>query len=232
MSGAAPILELLGAVPDPAEGRLPPATFDLSVMSGEFALIEAKDPLLAAEFTDLCCGLLTIRKGSVRFLGRDWATSADEIAAAMRGRIGRVYGPESWIGSLSADANILWSQLHHTRRSESVLREAAADVSRRFGLPGLPLDRPAALSDTDLLRAGCVRAFVGEPQLVILANGELDEIADLRSALLNAITAMRHRQAACLWLTDGGQIWQDRSCPATIRLRLSERGLVQVGSVS
>jgi len=227
-SVAAPILELLGALPDAAECRLVPATLDLSITSGDFVLVEARDRLLAAEFADLCCGLLTIRRGSVRFLGRDWATSADEIAAAMRGRIGRIYGPESWIGFLSTDVNILWSQLHHTRRAESALREAAADVARSFGLPGLPLGRPAALSDADLLRASCVRAFVGEPQLVILDNGELEEIADLSSALLNAIMAMRHRYAACLWLTDGGRIWQDRSCPATIRLRLTDRGLVRV----
>jgi phospholipid/cholesterol/gamma-HCH transport system ATP-binding protein len=232
MSGAAPILELLEALPDPVESCLPPVPIDLRIMPGEFALIEADDRVLAAEFADLCCGLLKLRKGSVRFLGRDWATAAAEMAAAMRGRIGRVYGPESWIGSLSTDANILWPQLHHTRRSEAALRETAAEVSRRFGLPGLPLGRPVALSDADLLRASCVRAFVGEPQLVILDNEELEEIADLRSALLNAVMAMRHRHAACLWLTEGRQIWQDRSCPATIRLRLSERGLVQAGSVS
>jgi phospholipid/cholesterol/gamma-HCH transport system ATP-binding protein len=232
MSDSAPILELLGARPDPAESRLASVTFDLSIMSGEFILIEAPDPLLAAEFADMCCGLLKMRNGSVHFLGRDWAAAGDDMAAAMRGHIGRLYGRQSWIGYLGTDVNIMWPQLHHTRRPEASLRETAAEVCRGFGLPGLPLDRPAALSDADLLRAGCVRAFLGEPQLVILDNGTLEELADLHAPLLNAIMAMRHRHAACVWLTKGGRIWQDRACPATNRLRLSERGLAQAGSLS
>jgi phospholipid/cholesterol/gamma-HCH transport system ATP-binding protein len=232
MSSATPILELLGARPDPGDGRLPPARFDLCLMSGDFALVETHDPSLAAGFADLCCGVLKLRDGSVRFLGRDWATVPDEVAAAMRGHIGRIYGAESWMGFLGTDVNILWSQLHHTRRSEAAVRQTAAEVSRSFGLPGLPLGRPDALSDADLLRAACVRAFIGEPQLVILDNGKLESLTDLRSELLHAITAMRDRQAACLWLTDGGPIWQDGSCPATTRLRLSEHGLVRVGPLS
>lgn len=232
MSGAQPILELVQALPDAAESRLAPAAVDLRIASGELVLIDVSDLPLWSEFADLCCGLVKLREGNVRFLGRDWAAAADETAAAMRGRIGRIYGPESWNGFLSIDVNILWSQLHHTRRSEQALREAAADISRGFGLPGLPLGRPVELSDADLLRAGCVRAFLGEPQLVILDNAELEDFVDLHSALLNAIMAMRHRHAACIWLTNGGRIWRDRSCPATDRLRLSEHGLVQVGSVS
>src|SRR3974390_1027876 len=153
MNAATPILEIAGALPDSAESRIPGVPLYLRIMPGDFALIDIPDPQLAAEFADLCCGLLRIRQGSVRFLGRDWAGVPDELAAAMRGRIGRMYGPGSWVGFLGTDVNILLSQLHHTRRTEAGLRDAAAELSYRFGLPGLPLAPPAAVSAADLLRA-------------------------------------------------------------------------------
>lgn len=204
-------------------------SLDLCIMPGDLALIDVQDSRLAGEFADLCCGLLKARTGSVRFLGLDWGTASDEVAAAMRGRIGRMYGPGSWLGSLGTDANILLSQLHHTRRSELSLRGSAAELAVNFGLPGLPVSRPIALSDADLLRAACVRAFIGEPQLILLDNGSIESIADLRIAFVNAVVAAQcDRKSACIWLTRRGPVWRDSSFPATIRMRLSDNGLVKL----
>jgi phospholipid/cholesterol/gamma-HCH transport system ATP-binding protein len=225
MSGATPILELIGACPDTVSSRLPPVPLDLQLMPGQCALIEARDPAQAAEFADLCCGLLPLHQGSVRFLGRDWTDTTEEQASAMRGRIGRVYGAGAWINFLGTDVNILLSQLHHTRRPESVLREAAAELARDFGLPGLPLNRPGALAAADLVRAACVRAFMGEPLLLILESPAQNQFADLVPPLLNALMAAHDRHAASIWLTRGEAVWFDRYFPATKRLRLLERGL-------
>jgi phospholipid/cholesterol/gamma-HCH transport system ATP-binding protein len=225
MSGTTPILELIGALPDAATSRLPPVPLDLQLMPGQCALIEARDPAQAAEFADLCCGVLPLRKGNVRFLGRDWADTPDELAAAMRGRIGRLYGTGAWIDFLGTDVNILLSQLHHTRRTEAALRDTAAELSRSFGLPGLPLTRPDALAAADLTRAACVRAFMGEPLLLLLESPEQERSTDLVQSLLDALAAARDRQAASIWLTRSDAVWHDRSFPATMRLRLLERGL-------
>jgi phospholipid/cholesterol/gamma-HCH transport system ATP-binding protein len=195
-------------------------------MAGDSVLIEAHDPLQAAEFADLCCGLLPLRSGSVRFLGNDWASTPHERASALRGRIGQLCGANSWINFLSADANILLQQLHHTRLPVELLRDRAAELSCGFGLPGLPLARPHELRSEDLVRAACVRAFIGEPRLVILRSQELEHVADLRPALLNALTAAHNRQAATIWLMPSRQVWNDRSVPATLRLRLTDHGLV------
>lgn len=232
MSGTAPILELIDAHPDTATSYLPPVPLNLELLSGQSALIEARDPAQAAEFADLCCGLLPLRQGGVRFLGRDWADTPDELAAAMRGRIGRTYGAGAWIGFLGTDVNILLSQLHHTTRSEAVLRATAAELSRGFGLPGLPLTRPNALAAADLVRAACVRAFMGEPLLLLLESPEQEQMADLVQSLLDALAAAHDRRAASIWLTRSDAVWHDRSFPATMRLRLMERGLTPVRSLA
>jgi phospholipid/cholesterol/gamma-HCH transport system ATP-binding protein len=200
-------------------------------MAEDSILIEADDPSQATEFADLCCGLLPLRSGSVRFLGNDWASTSHERACALRGRIGQLRGANSWIRFLSVDANILLQQLHHTRLPMELLRDRAAGLSLGFGLPGLPVTRPDELSFEDLVRAACVRAFIGEPRLVILnSHQELEHVPDLRPALLNALTAARNRQAATIWLRPSDVVWNDRSAPATVRLRLTNRGL-QAGRI-
>jgi phospholipid/cholesterol/gamma-HCH transport system ATP-binding protein len=228
MSGTAetPVLEIAGAIPAPVGSRLPSVPLNLLVMPGECVLIDTRSPLQATEFIDLCCGLLPLRSGFVRFLGRDWAETTHELSSALRGHIGRLYGAESWIGFLPVDTNILLPQLHHTRRREAVLRATATDLAIGFGLPGLPVSQPNALTAGDLLRAACVRAFMGEPRLLLLDNPELERIADLVPALLNALMAARDNGAASIWVTRSDTLWKDRSFPASMRFHLAERGLV------
>jgi phospholipid/cholesterol/gamma-HCH transport system ATP-binding protein len=106
------------------------------------------------------------------------------------------------------------------------LRDAAAELARSFGLPGLPLVRPGALTEADLARAACVRAFLGAPRLVLLESPVQEQFDDLIPPLLDAVAAARDRGAAAIWLTQSDLVWRDRSFPATCRLRLTEYGLV------
>jgi phospholipid/cholesterol/gamma-HCH transport system ATP-binding protein len=228
MRDSTAILELLEAVPDQETSELPPVPIDLTLMAGDFALIEVRSRVRAAQFADLCCGLLPVMRGSVRFLGRDWASESDEQAAAVRGRIGRVHGMGAWINFITTDLNVLLPQLHHTRRPVAALRDAAADLARSFGLPGVPLVRPAALTAADQARAACVRAFLGDPRLVLLESPVQAQFADLIPPLLNALAAARDKGAAAIWLARTDLIWRDRSFPATCRLRLTEYGLIPV----
>jgi len=118
--------------------------------------------------------------------------------------------------------NILLPQLHHTDPSE--LRERAIALSCAFGLSGLPLVRPGELAASDLARAACVRAFLGDPALVLLESPV--RFANLMPPLLNALIAARDGGAAVVWFTRSDLVWRDSSVPATVRLRLGERGLV------
>ncbi len=227
MREATPALELAAAEPR-AGGILPPVALDLRLMPGECALIEMRDPVAIAEFADLCVGLRPLGRGRVCFLGRAWSGLTARVATALRGRIGRIAAAGAWIDFLGTDTNVLLPHLHHTKREEPILRAAAATLAREFGLPGLPLVRPDALSAADLARTACVRAFLGEPRLLLLETPVQTQFLDLIAPLLNAIAAARDRGAAVIWLTRRYSARADRSFPATHRLRMTERGLQPV----
>jgi phospholipid/cholesterol/gamma-HCH transport system ATP-binding protein len=223
-----PILDLSAARPLHEAGAAPPAAVDLRLLAGEFALVDARLAGEAAWLADLCSGLVPLAAGSVSFLGRDWSAMPWDYAAALRGRIGRVFQSGSWIGSIDVATNILLPQLHHTRDDPSGLRQRAVALSCAFGLPGLPLVRPGELVASDLARAACVRAFLGDPELILLEDPVQERFISLIAPLLNALASARDRGAAAIWFTRSDVVWCDPSFPATHRLRLGERGLLRV----
>ncbi len=226
MTEGTPILELERAEPASADDSFPPVS--LRLMQGEFVLIDARGSGRAKMLADLCCGILPLVQGQVRFLGRDWTKIPHLYAEAMRGRIGRVFARGGWIGFLDIATNIMLPQLHHTRRDPAVLREQASELARHFGLPGLPLGRPSELSGPDLARAACVRALLCEPVLLLLESPIQAQYGELVPAVMNAATSVRDRGGAVVWLTRSDLIWTDRSIPASQRLRLQDQGLIPV----
>ena len=228
MASNQPVLDISQAAPQTGqdEFRFHPITLQLG--PGDFALVEANDPQRAAWFADLCCGLVRLAEGTVSFLGRDWTTVTPDYAGALRGRIGRVFGNAGWIDFLDVATNVLLPQLHHTRRDARELREEAATLAGSFGLPGLPTGHPRDLSAKDLARAACIRAFLGEPALLLLESPLQARFPDLAVPLLEALTAARQRGAAAIWLTGSDHVWRDRSAPVTHRLRLRDYGLFPV----
>ena len=200
-------------------------TLDLQLEPGDLALIDARDLLLASGFADLCCGLLPPQEGEVRFLQRDWSRQPLEMADALRGLIGRVMSNPGWLRFLDATTNVLLQQIHHTRTNLDALREDAARLATHFGLPGLPNGPIAELSAGDLMRLGFVRAFIGEPRLVILESPVQGLHQDMVPALLNRLWEVRDRGGAAIWLTRSRLIWDNPLFPATHRLRLDHQGL-------
>jgi ABC-type lipoprotein export system ATPase subunit len=227
MAAAGAILSLSGVRSAELFGRLA-AGLDLQLDSGDLALIDARDPLLAAGFADLCCGLHRPVEGEVRFLQRDWSGQPTETADALRGLIGRVMSSPGWLRFLDAATNVLLQQIHHTRTDIESLREDAARLATQFGLPGLPNGTIAELSSGDLMRVGYVRAFVGEPKLVILESPVQGLHQDMVPALLNRLWEVRDRGGAAIWLTRSRMIWDNPLFPATHRLRLGHQGLSSI----
>ncbi|MCQ8241779.1 ATP-binding cassette domain-containing protein [Rhizosaccharibacter radicis] len=228
MRSDVPVLVLEDAVPVFEASGLPPWPMRLSLMPGDCALVETRSGRDAAALADLCIGLVPLRSGAVRMLGSDWDRLDNRRTAALRARVGRVRQRGAWSDMLSAQLNILLPQLHHTDRSVGELMEAATSLARRFGLPGLPTERPDRLSEADLARAACVRALLGRPALLLLENPVAAEQPDLLPPLLDTMARMRERGCAVLCLVRDPAVWRSFERWTTHRLQLGENGLVPI----
>lgn len=215
------VLEIEALVPQEAPGAAP---FSLRLEAGQLALVGAEGAEVGGLLADCCCGIARPREGAVRLLGHDLAAQPAGALHDLQARIGRLPADGGWLPHLGVAENVVLPLLYHTSAEAGPLREAAALLARDFGLPGLPLGRPARLPALDLLRAGCVRAFLGQPVLVLLECGLEEPVpAELIAPLLRAIGAARGRGAACLWLTGSPRLLRDAAIPAAQRLRLPWR---------
>jgi phospholipid/cholesterol/gamma-HCH transport system ATP-binding protein len=190
---------------------------DLTVCAGDLILIQPGDDQHERTLANAACGLLAPVSGEVRFLGRDWAVTSPDHGNAMRGRIGHAFQTGEWVPYLSLADNILLGELYHTRRPYTEIRDEAAALATRFGLPGLPLEPPARFSVPDLRRANYVRALLGEPALILLESPAREVIVEILDPVLNAIRAARDRDAAVIWFMLDTRLWFEASVPATRR---------------
>jgi phospholipid/cholesterol/gamma-HCH transport system ATP-binding protein len=198
------------------------------VRGGDLLFLRGERAGQARAIFDLCSGLTPPFGGSVHFLGRDWEGVQPDIANAMRGRIGRVFSRGSWIEDVTIQENILLPELHHTRRPIREVRQEAGRLALQLGLPGIPLGYPADLPLSDLNRAAWIRAFLGNPSLILLEEptsqlGERDV-----APLIALIREARDRGAAVVWVTLNDSLWRDPSIPVTRRYRLIGRRLIEV----
>lgn len=181
---------------------------------------------------DVAQGLVPPESGMVSFLDLDWQTLLADAAASQRGKIGRLFDDEGWISDLDVDENILLAQRHHTQRSDDEIMAEAFQFARMFGLPGLPRGRPGKVRRWDLRKAACIRAFLGQPTLIILEQPVRGVYADSMAPLLNAVQSARRRASAVLWTVTDPQIWNNLGIHATTRARMlgSEMRLMESNS--
>jgi phospholipid/cholesterol/gamma-HCH transport system ATP-binding protein len=200
----------------------------LNLLGGELLLVRVERPQQGTVLADACAGLALPPEGEVYFLGKEWSQLPPDIANALRGRIGRVFARGNWMGHLSLLENVLLPLLHHTRRPVTELRDAAVMLAEKFGLPGVPVGHSNDSLPVDLQRAACVRAFLGQPVLILLEEQNPGCFKEMMPNLINAIRKARNRGAAVMWLTSDKFLWRDQSIPATRRYRLAGRKLMEV----
>jgi phospholipid/cholesterol/gamma-HCH transport system ATP-binding protein len=209
-------------------GRSGSVEVGLDLLGGELSLIRIERQQQGTVLGDACAGLTLLSKGQVVFLGKEWSQLPPDIANALRGRIGRVFARGGWLGHLSLLENLLLPQLHHTRRPITELRDEAFVLAENFDLPGVPLGHSNDCLPADLQRAACVRAFLGQPMLIVLEEQNQGCFKEMMPNLINAIRQARNRGAAVMWLTSDKFIWRDQSIPVTRRYRLAGRQLMEV----
>ncbi len=203
-------------------------TLSFPVRGSDLVFLRIERTSQARTIFDLCSGLTAPFEGSVQFLGRDWAGMQPDTANAMRGRIGRVFSRGSWIEETTIQENILLPELHHTRRPVKEVQTEAGHLALQLELPGIPLGYPADLPPSDLKRAAWIRAFLGNPSLILLEEPTSPfENRDV-APLITLIRSARDRGAAVIWATLNDSLWSDPSIPATRQYRLIGHRLLEV----
>ena len=82
----------------------------------------------------------------------------------------------------------------------------------------------------DLQRAACIRAFMGQPRLVILEEPTRRMGEGFLPGLTKAIDSARAGGAAVLWLTQSDTIWRRPFVGCTYRYRAVGSGLVEAAA--
>ncbi len=104
----------------------------------------------------------------------------------------------------------------------------ATALARLFGLPGLPVGRSETTPLRALIRAACVRGFLGSPDLIVVHDQMLDQSAGLAVPMAQAISAACDRGATVLWITTNLAARAAEFVHANHVLRLGDGGLVPV----
>ena len=164
----------------------------------------------------------------MRFLGVDWATRARTEQLRRRRRVGVVVQTEVWPSQMTVMDSMLLAQLHHSDRERDDVVAEATELARLFGLPGLPAERPEATRRQALLRAGCVRGFLGAPDLVLVHDQLLDRTSELAVPMAQAISATSARGGAVLWVSASGAVPAAQFVEADQIHRLGDAGLVRM----
>lgn len=192
----------------------------LSLNEGDFAIVLLQRSFLNVPLADIVNGVLLADAGTATFLGRDWRHTLASRAEMQRGQIGRIFDGQAWISNLDVDENILLPQRHHTSIPNAQLRADAEALAKSFGLSGLPATRPSMTPPHDLRRCACVRAFLGQPTLLLLERPEHNEYPGLMAPLLANIQATRQRGGAALWITNLTEVFDHPELQPTARYRM------------
>lgn len=200
---------------------------DLELPRRSVALVQVDDDADAAVLVDVCVGLTDPYAGRVRFLGVDWTTRTPAERMHRRRRIGSVLDTDVWPAHMTVLDAVLLPGAYHFDRPRDELIAQATELARLFGLPGLPTGRRETMPRRALVRAACVRGFLGTPDLILMQDAALEQSVELAVPLAQAISAARDRGAAVLWITASLAAQAAAFVEAEQVLRLGEHGLAR-----
>jgi phospholipid/cholesterol/gamma-HCH transport system ATP-binding protein len=203
---------------------------NLEVFVSELVLVriermEGQDPLL-----DLAEGLLPLDEGDIRFLGESWEEMSPGRQSEMRGRIGRVFESWNWVSNLTVWENVMLSQLHHTTRSRAEVNAEAGALALALGLPGVPESRPELVSPAELRKAAWVRAFMGQPRLILLDRPEARAAGEDVSRLIDRLGKVLAAGSAAIWITADHRVWEHEALRSARRHEIRDSMVVPLRS--
>jgi len=222
------VLSLQGVVLADRQFSTHTARLDLELPHGEVALVQVEDEHDAAMLVDLCIGLADPGAGHVRFLGVDWVTRTTRERFQRRQRIGAVVQTDVWPSNMTVLDSVLVARAYHFGQPRAEAIADATQLSRLFGLPGLPSGRRETTPVRALVRAGCVRGFLGSPDLIVVQDQLLDQSSDLAVPMAQAVATACDRGATVLWITASLAAQAARFVQPNHAFRLGDHGLVRV----
>ena len=235
MSGASPhILRFAGVTIEDEAHDYDVGLLDVSfeLRPGELMMILLERPRFRTPIADAASGLVAPDAGKIHFAGRDWRHCSATRASRQRAIIGRVFQGRAWVSNLDVDENILLLLRHHTSRPTRDIRAEAKALALRFGLTELPAIRPARATVEQLHRSACVRAFLGDPKLLLLERPEHGLYPQIMEPLIQSLDAARARGAAAVWMTNLPELFDDPPLRAASRLRMQGPALLPAESPS
>ena len=163
-------------------------SFDLS--KGEIVALVGQSGSGKSTLLNICGGLDTADKGSVKVLGVDYGTAPDRAIAQLRNeKIGFVFQAFNLLDHLTCLGNVMLPASFSPRRGKAErksVEERAAEALRRVGLADLSHRHPMELSGGQKQRVAIARALFHRPVLLLCdePTGNLDtdtgrEVIDL-----------------------------------------------------
>jgi phospholipid/cholesterol/gamma-HCH transport system ATP-binding protein len=222
------VLSLQGVTPVQRHFAAMPTSLDLELSRGTVALVQVDDEGDAGALVDLCVGLIDPDAGEVRFRGVDWTTRTPRERLTRRRRIGAIVHTDVWPSHMTVMEAVLVARFYHFDRPPAEVIADATELARLFGLPGLPVGRRETTPLRALVRAACVRGFLGSPDLIVVQDHLLDQTSELAVPMAQAISAARDRGATVLWITASLAAQAVQFVQADHLFRLGDSGLVPV----
>ena len=169
---------------------------------GEVAVVHLEEGHENIPFAPLAQGLVVPDMGHVYFKGVDWTEMGAALLSAQRGLIRRVYEHYGWITNLDIMENLSLAESYHTRRPMDDIVHEIKGLARRFGIDLVPQARPTRVHGMTLRKLEWVRAFVGNPELILLERPLYGAPKADGAKLIQAVCEAARRGVAVLWMAD------------------------------
>lgn len=155
----------------------------------------------------LAIGLAAPVSGRVSLFGADLAVASARAARRLRGRVGLVLQGGSLLSELTVEENLRLGVGATTRRGLARLRPRIDRILLAFSLEGVSLRLVEALSTGERRRLELARAFLRDPDLLILDDPFEGLDAAAAAELERRVLALLGRHScACLILTGDGAL--------------------------